>query len=61
MVSRIRRAVAVSLALGVTLLTLGLVRVSWTGAPAAASGAEDPGRAGITRPSDPVPGRSPRW
>ncbi len=61
MVSRIRRAVAVFLALGVTLLTLGPVRVSWNGAPAATDGAEDPGRAGITRRSDPVPGRSPGW
>jgi hypothetical protein len=59
MVSRIRRAIAVSLALGVTLLTLGLVRVSWTGAPASTGGPQDPGRAGVTRPSDPDPGRSP--
>jgi hypothetical protein len=61
MVSRIRRAVAVSLALGVTVLSLGLVRVNWSGAPASSDGAEDPGRAGVTRPSDPWPGRSPRW
>ena len=61
MVSRIRSAIAVSLALAVTVLSLGLVRVSWSGAPAAAHGAEDPGRAGVTRPSDPDPGRTPGW
>jgi hypothetical protein len=33
----------------VTLLTLGRVPVNWTGRPAAADGAEDPGRPAITR------------
>jgi hypothetical protein len=61
MVSRIRRAIAISLALGVTVLSLGLVRVRWSGAPTAADGAEDPGRAGVTRPSAPETGRTSGW
>jgi hypothetical protein len=57
-VSRIRRAIAVVVALVVSVLTLGSVRVDWSGASRAAHGAEDPGRAAITRPaSDRAPRR----
>jgi len=48
MVSRIRRAIAVSLALLVTVLTLGRVDLNWTGR-GSADGAEDPGRAAVAR------------
>lgn len=52
MVSRIRRALAAVLALAVTALTLGLVRVNRTGLPGAAAQDPDPGRAATTRTLD---------
>ena len=52
-ISRLRTSIAIALALTVTLLTLGSVRVSWTGRPGAQDGAEDPGRAAATRTSAP--------
>jgi hypothetical protein len=51
-VSRIRRALAAVLALAVTALTLGLVRVNRTGLPGAASQDRDPGHAAATRTLD---------
>jgi len=49
MVSMIRRAIALSVALLVTALTLGRVDLNWTGRPGTADGAADPGRAAVTR------------
>jgi hypothetical protein len=51
-VSRIRRALAAVLALAVTVLTLGLVRVNRTGLPGAAAEDPDPGRAAAARTLD---------
>lgn len=48
MITWLRRSIAIALALAVTLLTLGRIRVSWTGA-GAASEARDPGRAAVLR------------
>jgi hypothetical protein len=48
-ISRIRRAIAVAVALLVATFTLGRVRVSWTGDPSATSGSGDPGRPAVTR------------
>ena len=53
MISRLRTSIALAVALTVTLLTLGSVRVSWNGRPGAQDGAEDPGRAAATRTSAP--------
>ncbi|MBS1110283.1 MAG: hypothetical protein H6Q88_2275 [Anaeromyxobacteraceae bacterium] len=53
MISRLRTSIALAVALTVTLLTLGSVRVNWTGRPGAQDGAEDPGRAAATRTSAP--------
>jgi hypothetical protein len=48
-ISKLRTSIAVAVALVVTLFTLGRVPVSWTGAPGAPDGAEDPGRAVAAR------------
>jgi hypothetical protein len=52
LVSDLRKAAAVGIALLVTVFTLGLVRVNWTGSPGATDGEEDPGRAVISRSID---------
>jgi hypothetical protein len=59
-VSNLRKAIAVCIALLVTAFTLGCVRVSWTGSPGSADGEEDPGRAAVSRSFDPDlgPGRT---
>ncbi len=44
-----RKRLALALALIVAVLTLGRVRVNWTGAPAGADGEDDPGRPAVTR------------
>jgi hypothetical protein len=49
MVSRVRKAIAVVVALVVTVLTLGRIHVNWTGGPAAADAARDPNQAAVTR------------
>ena len=51
-VSNLRRAIALGIALLVTVFTLGSVRVNWTGSPGSAHGAEDPGRADVSRSLD---------
>jgi len=51
-VSNLRKAIAVGIALLVTVFTLGSVRVNWTGIPGSADGAEDPGRAAVSRSLD---------
>jgi hypothetical protein len=48
-ITRIRNAVAVALAILVTAATLGRVRVEWSGRPSAAHAEDDPGRAAATR------------
>jgi hypothetical protein len=55
MISRLRRAIALSVALLVTFFTLGRVRVNRSGRSAAAGGGEDPGRASVARLRDAVP------
>ena len=62
MVSDLRKAIVVGLALLVTAFTLGSVRVSWTGRPGSADGPEDPGRAAVSRSLDRDlgPGRTSR-
>jgi hypothetical protein len=55
MISRLRRAIALSVALLVTFFTLGRVRVNRTGRSAADGGAEDPGRASVARLRGAVP------
>ncbi len=45
MIGRLRRAIAVTLAVAVTVLTLGRVRVDATGGTGAPDTALDPGRA----------------
>lgn len=52
MITRIRRAIAVALALLVTAATLGRVRVEWSGHGTAPHGDHDPGRAAATRTLD---------
>ena len=52
MITRIRMAVAVALAILVTAATLGRVRVGWSGRPTAEHGGHDPGRAAATRTLD---------
>jgi uncharacterized transporter YbjL len=49
MISRLRRSIAVALAILVTVLTVGRVRLNWTGRAGAAAGTEDPGRPAVTR------------
>ncbi len=49
MLSRLRTFIAIGGALMVTILSLGRVRVNWSGRPAALDGAEDPARAAVTR------------
>lgn len=59
-ISRIKKAIAAALATLVTALTLGRVRVNWTGGPGAAHEGGDPRRPAATRkvPSgQPPPGR----
>jgi len=51
-VSDLRKAIVVGLALLVTAFTLGSVRVNWTGRPGSADGPEDPGRASVSRSLD---------
>jgi hypothetical protein len=51
-VSKIRHALAAVLALAVTALTLGLVRVNRTGLPGATAQDPDPGRATAARTRD---------
>jgi len=51
-VSNLRKAIAVGIALLVTVFTLGCVRVNWTGSPGSADEAEDPGRADVSRSLD---------
>jgi hypothetical protein len=58
MISRLRRDIAVGAALVVTVLTLGRVRVNWTGRSAAEDGSDDPGRPAVTRTHQP-PARQP--
>jgi hypothetical protein len=48
-ISRLRTSIAIAVALTVTLLTMGSVRVSWTGRTGAQDGAEDPARSAATR------------
>ncbi len=49
MISILRSSIALVLALVVTVLTLGRVRVNWDGRSAVQDGAEDPGRAVAAR------------
>jgi hypothetical protein len=59
-ISRVRKAIAVAVAIFVTVLTLGRVRANWTGGSSGAAGAEDPGRPSVARlhePSHPRVGR----
>jgi hypothetical protein len=60
-ITRLRRAIAVVVALCVYLLTLGRVSVNRTGRAAASSGAEDPGRPAVSRLAglDSSPGADP--
>jgi predicted small secreted protein len=57
-VSDLRKAIAVCIALLVTAFTLGCVRVNWTGGRGADAGEEDPGRAAVSRSLDPDLGRT---
>jgi hypothetical protein len=55
MLVSLRKLLAVAVALVVTAFTLGRLKVNWTGRSRAADGAEEPGRAAVTRSNDPEP------
>ena len=48
-ISRVRKSIAVAVAILLTVVTLGRMRLNWTGGPGAAEGAEDPDRPSIAR------------
>ncbi len=50
MILRLRRSIALVLAVAITLLTLGRVRVDASGGPGAPDSALDPGTAAIAQP-----------
>jgi len=58
-ISRLRQAIAVAVATLVTVLTLGRVRVDWTGRLATPDDADDPGRPAATRQVGPGRPRTP--
>jgi len=53
-ISWLRSSIALVLALGLTVLTLGRARLNWTGQAGAQDGADDPGRAVATREVGPA-------
>jgi len=53
-ISDIRKTVAIGMAVLVTMLTLGLIPVNWTGRPGAERGADDAGRPAVTRSCGPT-------
>ena len=55
MISKLRRVVAVGIAVCVVVLTLGRMRLNWTGGPGASAGAEDPGRPSVACPHEGQP------
>jgi len=57
-ITRIRRSIAVVLAVAVTLFTLGRVRVDASGGPGAPESARDPGNPAIAQPHTPHPHRT---